>query len=33
MKSVNQYVMKDSGVQWIGQVPKYWEVCKLSYCF
>lgn len=33
MKSVNQYVMKDSGVQWIGQVPKHWEVCKLSYCF
>ena len=33
MKSVNQYVMKDSGVQWIGQVPEHWEVCKLSYCF
>ena len=30
MKSVNQYVMKDSGVQWIGQVPKYWEVCHLK---
>ena len=25
--------MKDSGVQWIGQVPEHWEVCKLSYCF
>ena len=30
MKSVNQYVMKDSGVQWIGQVPKHWEVCKVK---
>lgn len=30
MKSVNQYVMKDSGVQWIGQVPKHWEVCKIK---
>ena len=30
MKNVNQYVMKDSGVQWIGQVPKHWEVCKIK---
>lgn len=30
MKSVDQYVMKDSGVQWIGQVPKHWEVCKVK---
>ena len=30
MKSANQYVMKDSGVQWIGQVPKHWEVCKVK---
>ena len=22
--------MKDSGVQWIGQVPKHWEVCKIK---
>lgn len=22
--------MKDSGVQWIGQVPKHWEVCKVK---
>ena len=22
--------MKDSGVQWIGQVPKHWEVCHLK---
>lgn len=33
MKSVNQYVMKDSGVQWIGQVPKHWEVCRLGTIF
>lgn len=33
MKSVNQYVMKDSGVQWIGQVPKHWEVCRLGIIF
>jgi restriction modification system DNA specificity domain protein len=30
MKSVNQYLMKDSGVQWIGQVPEHWEVCKVK---
>lgn len=30
MKNVNQYVMKDSGVQWIGQVPEHWEVCKVK---
>ena len=30
MKSVNQYVMKDSGVQWIGAVPEHWEVCKVK---
>ena len=33
MKSVNQYVMKDSGVQWIGQVPEHWEVCRLGTIF
>ena len=33
MKSVNQYVMKDSGVQWIGQVPKHWEVCRVKDLF
>ena len=30
MKSVNQYVMKDSGVQWIGAVPEHWKVCKIK---
>ena len=24
---------KDSGVEWIGEIPKEWEVKKLSYCF
>ena len=33
MKNVNQYVMKDSGVQWIGQVPKHWEVCRVKDLF
>ena len=23
--------MKESGVEWIGEVPKGWEVCKLKY--
>lgn len=23
--------MKDSGVEWIGEVPEGWEVCKLQY--
>lgn len=23
--------MKDSGVEWIGKVPKHWDVCKLKY--
>ena len=23
--------MKDSGVEWIGEVPEHWAVCKLSY--
>lgn len=23
--------MKDSGVEWIGEVPSHWAVCKLSY--
>lgn len=33
MKSVNQYVMKDSGVQWIGEVPEHWEVCRVKDLF
>jgi len=31
MKSVNQYVMKDSGVQWIGQVPEHWIGYRMQY--
>ena len=23
--------MKDSGVEWIGKIPKHWEVCKLKW--
>lgn len=23
--------MKDSGVEWIGEVPKHWEICKLKH--
>lgn len=25
--------MKDSDVEWIGEIPKHWEVCKLKYLF
>ena len=25
--------LKDSGVQWIGEVPKHWEVCKIKNKF
>lgn len=24
---------KDSGVEWIGEVPEHWEVKKVNYCF
>ncbi len=24
--------LKDSGVQWIGEIPEHWEVKKLKYC-
>lgn len=24
--------MKDSGIDWIGQIPEHWEVKKLKYC-
>ena len=23
--------MKDSGIEWIGEIPEGWEVCKLKY--
>lgn len=25
--------MKNSGVEWIGQVPEHWSVCKINYRF
>jgi type I restriction enzyme S subunit len=24
---------KDSGIEWIGEIPSHWEVKKVSYCF
>jgi type I restriction enzyme S subunit len=24
--------MKDSGVEWIGEIPKHWEAIKMKYC-
>lgn len=29
MKRYDEY--KDSGVEWIGEVPRHWEVCKLKH--
>ena len=26
-------VYKDSGIEWLGQIPEHWVVIKLSYCF
>jgi type I restriction enzyme, S subunit len=31
MKKYDSY--KDSGVEWIGEVPEHWEVKKVNYCF
>jgi type I restriction enzyme S subunit len=25
--------MKDSGVEWVGQVPEHWSVCKINFRF
>ena len=25
--------MKDSGIEWIGEIPKHWIVIRLKYCF
>ena len=22
---------KDSGIEWIGQIPKEWQVCRFKY--
>ncbi|MDY6134621.1 restriction endonuclease subunit S [Campylobacter lanienae] len=24
---------KDSGIPWIGQIPKHWKISKIKYCF
>lgn len=33
-KGLNPNVeMKDSGVEWIGEVPKHWDVCRLKWLF
>lgn len=31
MKKYNSY--KDSGIEWIGEIPSHWEVKKVNYCF
>lgn len=31
MKKYEKY--KDSGIEWIGEIPEHWEVKKLNYCF
>ena len=25
--------MKDSGIEWIGDIPKNWRINKTKYCF
>jgi type I restriction enzyme S subunit len=31
-KGLNPNVkMKDSGVEWIGEIPEHWEITKLKY--
>ena len=30
MKRYGEY--KDSGVEWLGEIPKHWEKIKLKYC-
>ena len=33
-KGLNPHVpMKDSGIDWLGEIPEHWEVKKLSYLF
>lgn len=32
-KGINKKVkLKDSGIQWLGNIPEHWEVRKLKYC-
>ena len=33
IKGINTAVsMKDSGVKWIGQIPRHWAISRLKYC-
>lgn len=33
-KGLNPNVsMKDSGMDWVGEIPEHWEICKLKYLF
>lgn len=33
-KGINPDVpMKDSGIEWLGEIPAHWEVKRLSWCF
>jgi len=33
-KGINPDVpMKDSGIEWLGEIPEHWEVKRLSWCF
>ncbi len=33
IKGINTAVsMKDSGVEWIGQIPRHWAISRLKYC-
>src|SRR5690606_13564006 len=33
-KGINPEVrMKDSGIEWLGEIPEHWEVKRLSWCF
>lgn len=25
--------MKDSGIEWVGEIPKEWSVNRAKYCF
>lgn len=30
MEQYSEY--KDSGIQWLGKIPRHWKVCKFPYC-
>lgn len=31
MERYSEY--KDSGVQWLGEIPSHWELLKMKYAF